>query len=246
MEDIDELAGSTPAPTQLTEEPALATQRTVPTGLEETPRGTPAPTPVLTTASGSQFRSSGLDASIFNFRTRVPQIPSTRALNRRVETSSPIFQSSHRDAAPPRSAIHGIRKRRTVVSSANATLIGIRMPLGEVSTNRRAVSYATDIGATKTVFESDSDHMQIDTTQGLPKRQSSTTDTSTTRVDQADKTTDTLQPCATVEEVDGNVSMAESAGDGGSELSRLTHEAKLSGTSRESILIQHPNPLNTQ
>jgi hypothetical protein len=167
------------------------------------------------------FGTSGLDASAFFYREPVPQTPNTRALRNRVQASSPIFRTHHMDAIAPRSTRNRVpSKRKTAIAT------GVR--------GKKEVVYSMETGATKTVFESDSDPMEI-TAQDTSKRVCTTSaDTNATDAEPADKTSDTLQPCLTVaaaaQDGEGDMSMAESAGDGGSEMSRLSQETRSSGT----------------
>jgi hypothetical protein len=106
------------------------------------------------------------------------------------------------------------------MSSANTTLIGTpRTPLDIISSNRRITTVTLNTGGTKTIFGSDSEHTDAEMTQGEPKR------ICTTELD-------LLQPCETVIDQGGEVeSAAESAANGGSEMSRATTETKSSGSS---------------
>lgn len=208
----------------------------------------PTETPAIETPVFDQT-ARGTRSSTFNYRAQIiPQTPSTRIFRDRVEASSPIQKRASGDMpAPSRTRkILGTRRRKTAASfmvsqaSQASQDESNRTPLAVASTNRRILTTTTGAGGTKIVFESESE-MELDMTQGQTKRTrtgapSASEDASMSDPDH-DVTGDTLLPCQTVDERDGvdldkdNISIAESARDGGSEATGITTATKSSGSS---------------
>jgi hypothetical protein len=133
-------------------------------GEPEEPSG---PSHTNTTAFDFTPNSSSMEASIYNFTAQeVPHTPSTRIFVDRVEASSPIQQSTQTAMAVPKSVRYpGTRKRKTA-PLLNTT----RTPLGDISVNRGDTTFTMDTRGTKTVFGSDTESMDVEMTQGEPKR----------------------------------------------------------------------------
>jgi hypothetical protein len=117
-----------------------------------------------TTAVNFNPNSSGIKASIYNFRTQdVPRTLSITIFKDRVEASSLIRQSTQTAMAVPKSIRYpGTRKRKTATPSANSTSLNTtRTPLGDISVNRRNTTLTIDTGNTLTVFRSDTESMNV-------------------------------------------------------------------------------------
>jgi hypothetical protein len=99
--------------------------------------------------------SSGLSSSMFNYRPqRIPQTPSTRLFQARIQASSPIQLSNSKEMLAPRKT-KALRKRKTAASMMPSQDNLRRTPPGRTNTNTKVTNL--DIGGTRTVFESESE-----------------------------------------------------------------------------------------
>lgn len=123
-----------------------------------------------TTAFTFNPNSSGIGASIYNFRAQeVPRTPSMTIFEDRVEASSPIRRSTQTAMAVPKSIRYPqARKRKTTTMSADTIARGItRTPLGDVNGNRKATTFTID---TTRAVGNDTECMEVEMTQGEPKK----------------------------------------------------------------------------
>jgi hypothetical protein len=122
-----------------------------------------------TTAFNFNPNSSGIEASIYNFRAQdVPKTPSMTIFEDRVEASSPIQQSTQTAMAVPKSIRYPqSRKRKTTTVLADTTTLGTtRTPLGDVNGNRGATTFTIE---TTRAVGNDTECLDVEMTQGEPK-----------------------------------------------------------------------------
>jgi hypothetical protein len=185
--------------------------------------------PLYTNTTAFNPNSSGIEDSIYNFRAQdVPKTPSMTIFEDRVEASSPIQQSTQTAMAVPKSIRYPqTRKRKTTTVSADTTTLGTtRTPLGDVNGNRRATTFTIDKSS---AVGNDTECMDVEMTQGEPKRVCTDEMTAPRR----EESPDILQLCETTIETteDSVIMVAESTMDGSLEIGKTTNENQRSDSS---------------